>query len=121
MEEDVLTHLNRDYLIVRCDGNVYPCIMAIENETLGNVREKELCEIYLNSSEWNRLLPTNVPECKDCIHMELCGEGCRYYPKHSDSSHDSRCIKNTLVPLCPIMKYNFKNGRFGGSSDDVME
>ena len=85
------------------------------------LREKELCEIYLNSSEWNRLLPTNVPECKDCIHMELCGEGCRYYPKHSDSSHDSRCIKNTLVPLCPIMKYNFKNGRFGGSSDDVME
>jgi len=115
------TFKNRDYLIVRCDGNVYPCIMAVENEPLGNVKEKELREIYVSSSEWNKLLPANVQECKDCIHMDLCGEGCRYYPKHSTCSHDSRCIMNELVPLCPIMKYNFKNNRFGGSSDDVME
>ena len=95
--------------------------MSIENDALGNVREKELYEIYVNSSEWRKLLPASVPECKDCIHMALCGEGCRYYPQYSDSSRDSRCIMNVLVPLCPIMKYNFKNGRFGGSSDDVME
>lgn len=50
------TFKNRDYLIVRCDGNVYPCIMAVENEPLGNVKEKELREIYVSSSECSRII-----------------------------------------------------------------
>ncbi len=112
---------NRNYIIVRCDGNVYPCIMAIEHEALGNVRENELCEIYANSLIWDTLLPNDVPECRECVHRTLCGEGCRYYPNYNECSRDGRCIVNTLVPLCPIMKYNFKNDRLGGSSDDVME
>ncbi len=118
------TYKKREYLILRSDGNVYPCIMAIDDIPLGNVRQTSLKDIYQNSPEWTRMLLKNDPECINCEHFRLCGEGCRFYPNTGNNSktlHDHRCIKGRIVPLCPIMKYNMLNERLGGSSDDVME
>lgn len=115
------TYYNRDYLIVRCDGNVYPCILAIDSSPLGNVRENSLEQIHRSSQIWEKLLPISSDQCKEkCEHYALCGGGCRYYPQNNFGI-DRRCIYNKLVPLCPIMKYNSKNRRLGGSSEDVME
>lgn len=114
----------REYLILRSDGNVYPCIMAIDGIPLGNVRQTSLKDIHENSSVWSNMCLKNDPECIDCEHFKLCGEGCRFYPNIPDTKkmlHDHRCIKGEIVPLCPIMKYNMLNERLGGSSDDVME
>lgn len=113
------TYGKRDYLIVRCDGNVYPCIMGIDGAPLGNIRCQPLGEIYYSSPQWDSLKPTKDPYCTDCKYYALCNEGCRYYP-NTISSHDGRCIYGVLIPLCPIMKYNTKTDCFGGSSDDVM-
>lgn len=110
---------NRDYLIVRCDGNIYPCIMSIDNDALGNVKEISLKEIHSNSVLWDKMLPSKDAFCNGCEHYKLCGEGCRFYPQ-MQTGHDSRCLKGELVPLCPIMKYNTRNGSLGGSSEDVM-
>lgn len=114
------TYNSRDYLIVRCDGNVYPCIMSIDHEALGNVKKNSLKEIHSNSALWNKMLPPHDTFCDNCEHYELCGEGCRYYPQNQDG-HDIRCVKNKIVPLCPIMKYNTRNDALGGSSEDVMD
>ena len=113
------TFFKRDYLIIRCDGNVYPCIMGIDGESLGNIHKQSLSEIYHSSSNWGSLKPFNDPFCRDCEYYALCGEGCRYYPQDC-SGHDVRCIRGKIVPLCPIMKYNTKNNSLGGSSDDVL-
>ena len=116
----VNTYNNRDYVIVRCDGNVYPCIMAIEETPLGNVRQQSLSYIINNSNVWKMLLPSVSDKCQGCEHYELCGGGCRFYPnKSNNNSNDFRCVYHELVPLCPIMKYNSKNSLLGGSSDDV--
>lgn len=116
------TYKKRNYLIVRCDGNVYPCIMAIDQETLGNVYEKSLGEIYKNSIGWEKLKLRNDPICQNCEHIKICSEGCRFYPRINDENvkHDPRCQIGELVPLCPIMKYNLTNKMMGGSSEDVM-
>lgn len=117
------TYSNRDYLILRCDGNVYPCIMAIDRNPLGNIHEKPLKEIRAQSAEWESLKLVGDEECSKCEHNSVCGEGCRYYPIYVNGekyTHDMRCIKEVLVPLCPIMKYNLVNHKLGGSSDDVM-
>lgn len=115
------TYNNRDYLIVRCDGNVYPCIMAIDSSPLGNINFQTLKDIHKNSPVWDNLLPIRENMCADtCEHYGLCGGGCRYYPTPKNAAMDQRCIYNKLVPLCPIMKYNYKNDSLGGSSDDVM-
>lgn len=112
---------NRKYLIIRCDGNVYPCILGIDSKPLGNIHTNTLTDIWLNSPEWAKLISSNAKECKTCIYKELCNGGCVYYPQimMENAKKDSRCIRGQLVPLCPIMKYNFRNEMLGGSSDDV--
>lgn len=114
------TYAKRDYLIVRCDGSVYPCIMGIDGEPLGNIHQQSLNDIYHASPRWESLKPMKDPFCDGCEYYTLCSEGCRYYPQ-TDACHDSRCTRGKIVPLCPIMKYNTKNGSLGGSSDDVLQ
>lgn len=114
------TYHNRDYLILRCDGNIYPCIMAIDSKPLGNIYKSSLTDIYKNSEVWNYLIPKESTQCEKCGHSLLCNGGCRYYPFENEDNHDSRCIYNEIVPLCPIMKYNSKNKNLGGSSEDVL-
>lgn len=117
------TYTKRDYLIVRCDGNVYPCILAIDGKPLGNIHEQRLEEIYSSSEIWDTMRPHGDEDCMGCRHYKLCGEGCRFYPSFNNQkkiNHDWRCVYGKLVPLCPIMKYNTLNDSLGGSSDDVM-
>lgn len=117
---------NRDYLIVRCDGNIYPCILLIDSPfSLGNVKHEALEEIWRDAKAWQILDRERAKsECGDCSHIGLCNGGCAGYANILSGSHsrpDPRCIKGEVVPLCPIMKYNFKNDRLGGSSDDVLK
>lgn len=121
------THVftNRDYLIIRCDGNVYPCILLIDTPySLGNVMEESLEKIWKYSENWSILDRGQAKEkCGNCQHISLCNGGCAGYANIFLKSYnypDPRCIKGEIVPLCPIMKYNFKNNRLGGRSDDVL-
>jgi radical SAM protein with 4Fe4S-binding SPASM domain len=117
---------NRDYLIVRCDGNVYPCILLIDTPfNLGNVENEPLEKIWKYAQNWEILDRRQATdECGECVHLSLCNGGCAGYAHiflGSYNKHDPRCVKNEIVPLCPIMKYNFRNDRLGGSSDDVLK
>ncbi len=112
----------REYLIIRCDGNVYPCIMSIDGEPLGNVFNESLMEIYNRSIIWEKLKPIGSNYCAGCDNYNICVEGCRFFPRLYDDEcdYDDRCVYGELIPICPIMKYNHKNGKMGGSSDEVI-
>ena len=94
--------------------------MAIDSEPLGNVRSNSLMDIKNNSKVWDFMIKYNDIECENCEHKKVCNGGCRYYPSTEKEKKDIRCNYNKIVPLCPIMKYNFKNNKIGGSSEDVM-
>lgn len=113
----------REYLIVRCDGNVYPCIMSIDREPLGNIHEKTLTDIYLQSEIWDALKTKHESHCIGCENYSLCMEGCRFFPAYISTNllYDNRCVYGKYIPICPIMKYNYKNKVLGGSSDEVIE
>ena len=115
----------RDYLIVRSDGNVYPCILAIEWEQgLGNITDRSIAEIWRDDVAWRILDRSSAFEwCEGCKHIILCNGGCAGYAhafSANTSAPDPRCVKGSIVPLCPIMKYNIRTQQFGGSSEDVM-
>lgn len=118
------TYHNREYLIIRSDGNIYPCIMAVDHECLGNVFENSLSNIYSLSKNWLHLVDNLCEHCERCGHKKICNGGCRYYPamgsRVTGYCHDKRCSEGHLVPLCPIMKYNMVTDRLGGSSEEVM-
>lgn len=116
---------NRDYLIIRCDGNVYPCILLVDTPfTLGNVKCTTLDNLWKYSKNWEILdRGIAVKQCGDCEHINLCNGGCAGYAHLLTGDYnnsDPRCVKMEIVPLCPIMKYNFRNNKLGGSSDDVL-
>lgn len=115
-------YYKRDYLIVRCDGNIYPCILMIDGEPLGNIFVSSIKDIWTQSNGWS-ILQRPTAYCKDCNSKQVCNAGCAGYAKilaNNWRSVDPRCIKNEIVPLCPIMKYNFLNQKLGGSSSDVL-
>lgn len=116
----------RDYLIIRCDGNVYPCILLIDTPfALGNVKNEPLSEIWRYSKNWEILDRRQaIDECGKCLHLSLCNGGCAGYSNIFLGNYkkpDPRCVKDRIVPLCPIMKYNFRTDKLGGSSDDVLK
>jgi radical SAM protein with 4Fe4S-binding SPASM domain len=119
------TRLNREYLIIRSDGNVYPCIIMIDgNNSLGNIKKTKLQDILLNDSAWNILDRTEAMKlCQECENVSFCEGGCAGYALLQTGSllnPDPRCLRDKLIPICPIMKYNYKNNRYGGSSMDVL-
>jgi len=119
----VFTH--RESIVIRSDGNAYPCQLAFDWPTgLGNVRRRPLREIWEDDRAWSVLDRRQLePACGGCEHWLLCGGGCAAFAgilARSTAAVDPRCVPGRIVPLCPLMKYNFKSDRFGGSSDDVL-
>lgn len=115
---------SRDYLILRCDGEVYPCIMLLCTGTsLGNIMDKPLEYIHSSSLGWSQLSREKATSgCGGCVHAAVCHSGCAGYAKiftGDGANSDPRCVPGEIVPLCPIMKYNHLSGRLGGSSSDV--
>ena len=112
----------RDYLIIRCDGYVFPCILMIDFEALGNVTTNSVEVIWKDSPKWN-ILKRPVSLCDDCKYISVCNAGCAGYAfimEQKINIVDPRCKRGDIIPLCPIMKYNFLTGKLGGSSVDVM-
>lgn len=116
---------NRNYLLVRCDGYVFPCIFGMEAMmSVGNVNELTLEEIWSENQGWLQFDRRHLTDsgCRGCATWDLCGGGCAVYSQMILGDHavqDPRCSPKHIVPLCPIMKYNVCGDRFGGASDDV--
>jgi uncharacterized protein len=53
-------------IVLEPDGFVYPCTQIVNNK--GS---------YVCSTKWNSTKPINIPECRECVLLSLCGSGCR--------------------------------------------
>lgn len=88
---------NHNKLTIASNGNVYLCSMDESEETiLGNIREKNLVEIwenrYLNPYFQERNIETIA--CKNCKYIALCQGGCivNAYKKYGDiNMPDAEC------------------------------
>jgi radical SAM protein with 4Fe4S-binding SPASM domain len=124
-----------DYLIIRSDGNLYQCVFFMtEGKPIGNVWSASLEKSLQYCLERADYRPFTEPHdrCSTCHHAVECGTGCRGYAYLYTNDWlrtDPRCTKNDprdttppdFFPLCPILKWNARSGRFGGSSDQALE
>jgi len=118
-----------DYLLVRSNGNVYPCVF-FSNEALpiGNIYENSLMDILCSfkHNEFYENIGKYPSECMSCDKVYLCKGGCRGYAKiYNDDwmARDPRCdqhVSSGIIPLCPIIKHNLNEDRLGGSSEQVL-
>jgi pyrroloquinoline quinone biosynthesis protein E len=114
----------RAYLIVRTNGNVFPCVFFAQNSewSLGNCLSTSLEDVYTNG-EWQQYAALTEPpsECIGCSSYPICGGGCRGYSlllKGCAAERDPRC--GDTRPLCPITKINLSSGKVAGSSDAAL-
>lgn len=121
---------NFDYLIVRSDGSLYPCVFFLLHDeySIGNIKDTNLYSILKKSQTKNHYanLAELPKDCTACQLADLCRGGCRGYSfLYSSSWHnpDPRCLKDKkgFYPLCPIAKLNMRTNKIGGSSEQALE
>jgi radical SAM protein with 4Fe4S-binding SPASM domain len=110
--EPTLHYLNPSYLLPICgagrlhctissDGNVRPCpyFSKSNNFKAGNIREKKLKELWLESSIFKLLRNTEIPICNSCDESNCMG-GCRIEAysvyKNLLGGPDPYCNKNII-------------------------
>jgi len=88
-------------------GDVYPCSGLYEEEfKAGNVREKDVRDIYLNSEVFTQLrtISTNdTPECAACTFKVYCSGGCRARALHNNGDLMGK------DPYCTLYKDELEN------------
>lgn len=118
-----------DFLLIRSNGDVYPCVFySNESEPIGNIYKNSLKEIHDNfkNNELYKHYGEYPLECKSCKKVKYCHGGCRGYAKLCKNDwfqKDPRChdqLKDSPVPLCPIVKLNINSDMIGGSSEQVL-
>lgn len=121
-----------DYLIIKGDGNIYPCIFAIhDGVSLGNVLKQPLAGIYSDIHKKNPYQAWKLYDdnCFACKFNSLCQGGCRGYAYlyfNNWLKKDPRCQNNQqsksleYFPLCPIAKLNLRTNKIGGSSEQAL-
>ncbi|MCL6506957.1 MAG: radical SAM protein [Bryobacteraceae bacterium] len=124
-----------DYLIVRSDGNLYQCVFFMtEGRPIGNILNQPLEATLQYALELAAYRPFTVPQdrCCSCLHQQDCGTGCRGYAYLLSGDWlrtDPRCAKRDphdpaappWYPVCPILKWNVRSGRLGGSTEQALE
>ncbi len=113
---------HRDYMIVRCDGEAFPCILFVnEKRYLGNVLTNGIRAVWALSAPWEQLSrPCVRPECADCELSSVCIHECRGYKAVFDSETDTRCVRDSIAILCPIAKVSVRDNLYAGASDDII-
>ncbi|MHA1870384.1 MAG: radical SAM protein [Promethearchaeota archaeon] len=99
--------LDKNKITIDANGEVYPCLLMINNEywKLGNIRETPLKYILmrLNKSWFSQKLKHNKM-CSTCKYFEQCRGGCPAY--YNEENMDYRChprnIGGDLYLACPF-------------------
>jgi radical SAM protein with 4Fe4S-binding SPASM domain len=92
-------HAGIEYFSLRPNGDIYPCtFLPIK---VGNIREKSLIDIWLNSPILNQLRQRSQlkGKCRDCEYRQTCG-GCRgraYACSNDYLETDPVCLRELLL------------------------
>jgi len=68
-------------LVVAPDGSIGPCHSLVGTRAFfsGNVADSDCDPLTMdNFREWSERFPFNMPVCRDCAWVSLCGGGCIY-------------------------------------------
>lgn len=92
-----------DYMnsyVIDVEGDIYKCWNDVgrPGNKCGNVKDKEIgiSHKYLDWIQWN---PLNVPKCRECNLLPICGGGCPSMALQQDDNS----------PVCDAVKYNLEN------------
>jgi radical SAM protein with 4Fe4S-binding SPASM domain len=89
--------IERQNLVLLCDGTIYPCVMFMKiNKELGNVNKRSLNEIWNDEDSWNsyRYDLDGNETCLQCDQVKHCMGGCPGYSylfKKDVNAGDYRC------------------------------
>ncbi|MDR2720306.1 MAG: radical SAM protein [Nitrososphaerota archaeon] len=118
-----------DYLLIRSNGNVYPCVFfSNDAQPIGNIYDQTLENILhsFKKNDFYEKIGQHPTECEKCEKVKLCNGGCRGYAKLYNENwtvKDPRCeLRDSpgIIPLCPIVKHNLNEDQLGGSSEQVL-
>lgn len=116
---------NTDYLSVRADGNVFPCVFFSNDfHSIGNIYNRNSFDFYenlKNSKTYNSVAVLPV-ECSSCDNVEYCQGGCRgfnYSP--TEIGRDLRCCQDEYIPICPLIKRDLFTEDLAPCTDDLLE
>jgi len=114
---------NTDYLTVRANGNIYPCVFFNEDyQSIGNIYDLDNIDMgdTLTKSCFYRSV-SNLPDtCKDCDDSQFCKGGCRGFNNSTyDTLKDIRCSSGEFMPICPLIKMDLMSDTFAPCTDDL--
>lgn len=94
----------RDDCVISASGEIYPCyIYTSTGISLGNIKNQNIRDIWLNENNWERYASFCLQKCKHNPDV-LCNGGCSGYVETVNKfilDCDSRCkIKEGYVPDC---------------------
>lgn len=116
---------NTNYLSVRADGNVFPCVFFSNDfQSIGNIYKRDSYDFYKNlknSAVYNSIAALPI-ECNDCEELEYCHGGCRGFNYSlSDVGRDLRCRQDGYIPICPLIKRALFTDALAPCTDDLLE
>lgn len=115
---------NTDYLSVRADGNVYPCIFFSNSfQSIGNILDEQSLDFdkNLKESQFYKSVTAIPSECSDCKSRVYCKGGCRAFNDEIRKlGKDSRCLTDEYVPICPLIKLDMEKNLVAPCTDDLV-
>ena len=116
---------NTDYLSVRADGNVFPCVFFSNDvQSIGNIHNMQDLNFkrsMSNSDFYNSVAALPI-ECNTCENVAYCKGGCRGFNfVEQEISKDLRCCQDGYIPICPLIKIDLFNRRMAPCTDDLLE
>lgn len=115
---------NTDYLSVRADGNVFPCVFFSNDfQSIGNIYNIYSYDFYgnLKKSKLYNLIATLPSACSSCNNVEHCYGGCRGFNfSPAEIGRDLRCRQDRYIPICPLIKRDLFEDDLAPCTDDLL-
>ena len=70
---------NTQIIYIMANGNIMPCDkLPIERFSFGNVRQSSILDVWQSQSmkSFKLMSPRQLPKCKVCPHLQICGGAC---------------------------------------------
>lgn len=114
---------NTEYLTIRADGNIYPCVFFNEDyQNVGNIYNLERLDINRNlkNNKYYHSVSELPKDCELCNEKNYCQGGCRgFHSLTSEVFKDTRCHQNCFIPICPLIKMDLLSDVIAPCTDDL--
>lgn len=114
---------NTEYLTIRADGNIYPCVFFNEEyQSIGNIHNLDGLDLNRNlkHNRYYHDVSRQPDDCQSCDVKDYCKGGCRGFHSYtSEVFKDTRCHRNRFIPICPLIKTDLISNEAAPCTDDL--